>query len=97
MPGFQQVAVEEDTAAQVVQHPSAAQATNVSAHMLAIALKALGQRAVVALSSLFTSMLVLSAWWLWLQAPAEPSVRQLVGLGLYGLFVLAVLVIRGRA
>lgn len=92
--GFKQVG-ETDTDARVVEHPNAQHAT-VTAQALAIALRALSQRAVTALSSLFTAGTVLSAWWLWLQAPPDPSTRQLVGLALYALFILALHGIRRR-
>lgn len=57
-----------------------------------LALKALSQRALVAVSDLFTLLTVFSAFWLWHSIP-EPSIYQLVGLGMYGVFVLAANVI----
>ena len=55
---------------------------------ISLALKALSQRAIVALGNLFTLFTVFSAFWLWHSIP-EPSVNQLTGLGMYALFVLA--------
>lgn len=63
-----------------------AQARDIS--LLLLSLKALSQRALVALSSLFTLITVGSAFWLWMTIP-HPDVYQLVGLGMYALFVLA--------
>lgn len=57
-----------------------------------LALKALSQRALIALESLFTLITVGSAFWLWMSIP-EPNVHQLVGLGMYAAFVLAANVI----
>lgn len=63
-----------------------AQAAALSAIMLA--LKALSQRAIVALANLFTLLTVGSVFWLWLTIP-NPNVLQLVELGMYAAFVLA--------
>lgn len=67
------------------------------AAVIFLALKALSQRALIALESLFTLITVGSAFWLWMSIP-EPSVHQLVGLGMYAVFVLAanVIVRRGK-
>lgn len=66
-------------------------ATKALSSLLLLSLKALSQRALVALASLFTLVAVASTWWLFEEAlPVNPSVNQLVGLGLYGLFVLAI-------
>lgn len=62
---------------------------------ITLALKALSQRALVAVSDLFTLLTVFSAFWLWHSIP-EPSVYQLIGLGMYGMFVLAANVIVRR-
>jgi hypothetical protein len=57
--------------------------------MLFTALKALSQRTVVALGNLFVLAAAVSAFWLWFVTLPNPSVPQLVGLGLYGLLMLA--------
>lgn len=67
---------------------------NVGTQMLLLGLKALSQRALVALSACFTLLTVASAFALWWRVLPEPSVFQLVGLGLYGVFVLAVHLVR---
>jgi hypothetical protein len=54
-----------------------------------LALTALSQRTVVALSRLFTLATVASAFWLWLLILPHPDTLQLAGLGMYALFVLA--------
>ena len=94
MPGFTKIAEIETEAGQVVEHPAMQRDQNMAAEIMGIALKALSQRALVAFASLFTAATVASAWWLWLQAPPDPSVKQLVGLALYGLFILSLHVIR---
>ena len=60
-----------------------------------LALKALSQRALIAIADLFTLLTVFSAFWLWHSIP-EPTVFQLIGLGMYALFVLAANVIVRR-
>lgn len=57
--------------------------------ILLTALRALSQRALIALSNLFVLAAAASAFWLWLVTLPSPSVYQLVGLGLYGLLMLA--------
>lgn len=60
--------------------------------LLLTALKTLSQRTVVALGQLAAVFALFSVWWLFNNAlPADPSVHQLIGLGLYGALVLAVL------
>lgn len=62
---------------------------------LMLGLKALSQRTLDALSRLFTLLTVGSAFWLWMTMP-HPDVYQLIALGGYALFVLAVNVIVRR-
>ena len=64
--------------------------------LLLMSLRALSQRAVVALSTLFTLALAASAFWLWGEVLAHPTAPQLVGLGMYGGFVLALEFVRRR-
>lgn len=70
---------------------------NEAAHaMLMLAFKALSQRALIAASASFTLLMVASAFWLWMVTLPQPSVLQLVGLGGYALFVLAIEWVRRR-
>lgn len=66
--------------------------------MLLTGLRTLSQRSLIALGSLFTLMTVASAWWLWLETLPQPSVYQLIGLGLYGALIVLLnwLVLRRR-
>src|SRR5258708_5938582 len=70
--------------------------TSQAAEMLALALKGLSQRALVAVSSLFTGAGLFSAWWLWNAILPAPTDRQLVGVTLYALFLLALEFVRRR-
>jgi len=65
--------------------------------MMMMALKALSQRALVALASLFTLAAMASVFALaWVMV--DPNILQLTKLGMYGLFVLAALyVVRRRS
>lgn len=63
-------------------------AEQAAANMLMVALKALSQRAVAAVADLFMLATVASAFLLWMWTP-EPTTYQLVGLGMYGIFILA--------
>ena len=62
---------------------------NTATNMLLLALRALSQRAVVALGNLFVLLTAGSAWWLWWATLPNPSTYQLVGLALYGGLILA--------
>ena len=63
-------------------------ANNAAAAAIALALKALSQRAIVAAGALFTLLTCASVFWVWLSVP-NPSVLQLVSLGMYALFILS--------
>ena len=64
------------------------------ADLLAMSLKALSQRATIALASLFTLLLAASAFWLWWSILPAPSVMQLVGVGMYAVFALVLELVR---
>jgi hypothetical protein len=76
--------------------PKAAPDNGVAIAMLTIGLKALSERALVAVSDLFTLLTVASVFWLWWSIPA-PNDRQIVALSIYAGFVLAAnWIVRGR-
>jgi hypothetical protein len=64
---------------------------------LVLGLKALGQRALIAISSLFCLITVLTVFFLAMNVIHEPTIPQLVGLGLYAAFVIAINLIVRRA
>jgi hypothetical protein len=66
------------------------------ASLLAVSLKALSQRALVALASLVDLALIASAFVLWLNVIQQPSVLQLVGIGMYATFILVAIWARSR-
>ena len=66
------------------------------ANLLAMSLRALSQRALIALASLVDLALIASAFVLWLNVIREPSVLQLVGVGMYAAFILMCVFIRHR-
>lgn len=70
--------------------------TNVATGLLLLALKALSQRAVVALDGLFTLACVASAFALWYVTLPQPTPGQLTGLGLYGLLLIAIHLVRRK-
>lgn len=67
-----------------------------STQMLTIALSALSQKALIALASLFSITLAGTAFFLWWMILPNPSINQLVGLGMYAVFILALHYIRYR-
>jgi len=82
----------EQVEEKVVDHPSKREASAAMQMLLA----ALSQKVGAFAHAVFTLLTVGSCWWLFMQAPPDPSVKQLVGLGMYGSFILALHVIRGR-
>lgn len=74
------------TAPQAPQQPRAHQ---LAIDMLQIALRALSQRFVIALASLFTLLTVGSAFYLWLLTP-DPTEKQIVSLTIYSVFIVVI-------
>ena len=89
-PGFRVEHVPDDN---VVPLPNKVQ--NAATAALIIGLKALSQRALIALADLFCLMTVISAFLLWSWIP-NPSINQLIALGMYACFLVAVNVIVRR-
>jgi hypothetical protein len=63
---------------------------------LQIALRSLSQKAVVALASLFSLLLAGSVFWIFLTILPAPTVLQLVGAGMFCIFVLTLHLVRRR-
>ena len=78
----------ENPGFEIVGGTETEQASSVHIAMLTLALKALSQRALVAIADLFTLLTVGSAFWLWASIPA-PNDRQIIALSIYACFVLA--------
>lgn len=81
---------------EVVQDAPEPEDNSRAADLLLLSLKALSQRALVALESLFTLITVALGFWLWSTVMPEPSVNQLIGLAIFAVFVLAANVIVRR-
>jgi hypothetical protein len=79
----------------VVPHPKAA-TPSIAAEALTIALRALSQRALIALASLFSILLAASVFALYWKVLPNPSVESLTGLGLYSVFIIGLHVVRAR-
>lgn len=71
-------------------------AENAAMSMILLGLKTLSQRTIVALGDLFTTLTCISAFWLWYSVLPAPNAYQLVGVGLYGLFILLLHIIRRK-
>ena len=63
--------------------------TDLGVDILRLAIGELSKRFVIALSRLFTLLTVASAFLLWWRVLPEPSILQLIGLGMYATFILA--------
>lgn len=89
MAGFTEVAQVDD---KVVDHPAKREASAAMQMLLA----ALSQKIGAFAYALFTLLTVGSCWWLFMKVLDQPTVLQLVGLAMYGTFILTLHVIRGR-
>jgi hypothetical protein len=91
-------AVEETEVPEIALPPQPAQPamSQALASLMFLTMKQLSAKSVVALAALIDLAIVASAFVLWLMVIANPSQAQLVGVGLYGVFVLAVIWWRGR-
>lgn len=67
----------------------------VATDALMLALRALSQRALIAIDNLFTLITVAMVFWLWMSIP-NPSTFQIVSEGIFAVFVLAANVIVRR-
>jgi hypothetical protein len=63
---------------------------------LQMALRTLSQKTLVALSSLYSLLLAGAVFWVFWRILADPSVLQLVGAGMFGIFALAIHLVRKR-
>lgn len=93
VPGFKLIGQEDEpVAAPAAEKP----AGDVPQRIIIFALSTLAKRTLVALSNLFSLLLAASAFVLWWTVLPAPSVLQLVGLGMYSVFVLALDFVRRR-
>jgi len=63
---------------------------------LQMALRALSQKTIVALASLYSLLLAAAVFWAFLTILPEPTVLQLVGAGMLSIFVLLLHLVRRR-
>ncbi len=75
-------------AAAPTQVPRQTAAANQALQLLLLAVKTISQRALIAATNLVTLIGLGTAFWLWLQVMPNPTMNQLAGLALYGLFIL---------
>lgn len=79
------------------EQPVQTKENTIAVAMLTLSLKALGQRALVALADLFCLFTALTVFWLWLLMPEDPSPQRLVALGMYAMFIIGLnLIVRQR-
>ena len=78
---------------EVLEEPDSPQADkveqpSVALDLLALGLKTVSQRAITAITNLFTLVTMAGTWWLWYQTP-DPNPTQIVSLSIFAAFVLA--------
>jgi hypothetical protein len=89
---FEQV----NESAEVVQHPSQPRGQKFAIDAITLGLKVLHQKTIIALSTCFTGAGLLGGWLLWNSVLPSPTMPQLVGLGEYAVFFLALEFVRRR-
>lgn len=97
--GFRTIDEEDQHDARVIAHPAAdreAREASIVAQTMALLVKGLSQKALVAMSNCFTAISLGTAFWLWQSVLPEPTPNQLIGLGGYAAFILALEVVRRR-
>jgi len=91
-PQFEVIEDEEHNSAQAAEPD-----TNKALDILLLLLKPLSQKTIIALGNCYSLLTVASVFWLALVIiPNNPSIQQLVGLGGYAAFVIAVNIIVRR-
>lgn len=88
--GFQMVGEEALPGEVPQQAPQPDAATRAAMRFWLLSMQNISNRAITGVSHLFTAALVASAWALFMWTLPTPSTLQLVGLGLYAMFCLAV-------
>ena len=86
--------VGEEPQPQIPQTPMQTQDAAQAVKLLMLSLRVVSQRFITSLSHLFTALALASAWYLWLKILPSPTVTQLVGVGLYAVFLLSIEFIR---
>ena len=76
---------------EVIQdEPETSNTEQAATSLLLLSLKALSQKTLVALASMFSLLTVVSVFWLAMTIMGNPNVYQLVGLGGYACFILTI-------
>lgn len=86
--------ISEEEAAPPAQDTAALAKANTE--MLLLALRALSQRALTAISTLFSVMLVVSVWLLWARILSNPTDKQLLGACGYAVFCVVIDIVRRK-
>lgn len=76
--------------------PSTSTNDQAALKLLLLSLQTVSQRALIALSNMFTLIGLASAWWLWHETLPNPSISQLTGLALYGLLLVSLHLVRRK-
>lgn len=91
--GFKLEAVPEDDERPA---PAESRADGFATDIIALALKTLSQKSLIALASLFSLLTVASVFWLALTIAANPSVYQIATLAIFAVFVVGINIIVRR-
>lgn len=86
--------VDEDPSDSSQAHPT--EPSSAAVAMLMLSLKALSQRALIALADLFCLFTCASVFWLFLLMPEDPTPQRIATLTIYAVFVVALNVIVRR-
>jgi hypothetical protein len=95
LPRFEIIDEVESPEVRPQPRPAAAQQQDAAFGALMLALKAMSQKTVIALSKLAALTMVGSVFWLFMAIP-NPSTNQIIWGGMYGLFILTTLFLMSR-
>ncbi len=71
---------------EVVEDASAEETKADHVSLLTLALKTFSQRAIAAVTDLFTLVTIFGAWWLWYQVP-DPTPNQIISNSIFAVFI----------
>jgi hypothetical protein len=93
---FQLISEEDAPEPTAPAAPDQSALTKVNTQMLVLALRALSQRTITAISAAFTLILVGSVWLLCARILADPTVLQLIAIGGYAAFCVIIDIVRRK-
>ena len=97
MAGFEKIATrEDDNVVELPTGPGADSDSKLAEQFLSLLMTTLSKRSVAIFSAMFTIIGLVSCWYLWTTILPNPTTLQLVGGGMYAVFLLGYEFVRRR-